>query len=214
MFNRLAKDGKIRKSDMPSIPVVEGVDNKRRGFLEKEDLPKILEKLPARLHLIVQFIYETGMRSTAAKNLTWSMVDRKLTEIHIPGTLMKNAEDLVLPLVDKNGKTLPCFAGTVAYLKKAKRTNGLLFDSANLRKDWREACSALGFGVYDKKTEMYQGLRLHDFRRSACRNMVRDRIPQVVAQAISGHKTDSIFKRYAIMDKSSIQDALSGAGTR
>jgi hypothetical protein len=33
----------------------------------------------------------------------------------------------------------------------------------------------------------------------------------VVAMAISGHKTDSIFKRYAIMDKTSIQDALSGA---
>ena len=65
--------------------------------------------------------------------------------------------------------------------------------------------------MFVRKTRTYRGLKPHDFRRSACRNMVKARIPQVVAMAISGHKTDSIFKRYAIMDKTSIQDALSGA---
>jgi hypothetical protein len=32
-----------------------------------------------------------------------------------------------------------------------------------------------------------------------------------VAMGVSGHKTDSIFKRYAITDKSAIQEALSQA---
>jgi hypothetical protein len=36
-------------------------------------------------------------------------------------------------------------------------------------------------------------------------------IPQIVATAISGHKTDSIFKRYVIMDPSAIQDTLTVA---
>jgi integrase len=90
MFNRLAKDGKIRKADVPPIPIVSGVDNKRRGFLEREDLPKLLTKLPKNLHPIVQFIYETGMRSGAAASITWESVDRDLTEIHIPGHLLKN----------------------------------------------------------------------------------------------------------------------------
>jgi integrase len=112
MFNRLAKDGKIRKADVPAFPIIAGVDNKRQGFLEKE-LPGILKKLPINLHPIVQFIYETGMRSGAASKITWDMVDRKLTEMHIPGHLLKNGEDLVLPLVDKGGKTLPCFEGTM-----------------------------------------------------------------------------------------------------
>jgi integrase len=177
--------------------------------LEREDLPKLLAKLPNNLHPIVRFIYETGMRSKAAKRLTWDMVDRKLTEIHIPGELLKNGEDLVLPLVDKKGAPLPCFSATVNNLKKMTRTNGLLFDSTDLRSQWRQACNTLGYGVYDKKTQAYRGLKLHDFRRSACRNMTRDRIPQVVAMAVSGHKTDSIFKRYAITDKSTIQEALS-----
>ena len=209
MLNKLAKDGEIRRSDVPAIPMIEGVDNKRRGFLEREDLPKLLAKLPRHLHPIVQFIYETGMRSTAAKCLTWDMVDRHLTEIHVPGELLKNGEDLVLPLVDRKGSPLRCFSATVKNLKKMKRTNGVLFDSTDLRSQWRQACNTLGYGVFNKKTQAYRGLKLHDFRRSACRNMVRDRIPQVVAMAISGHKTDSIFKRYAITDKSTIQEALS-----
>jgi integrase len=211
MFNRLAKDGKIRKADVPPIPIVSGVDNKRRGFLEREDLPKLLAKLPKNLHPIVQFIYETGMRSGAAESITWESVDRELTEIHIPGHLLKNDEDLVLPLVDRKGKTLRCFEGTVRHLKVMKRTNGVLFDSTDLRAQWRKACHELGYGIFDKETRSYRGLKPHDFRRSACRNMIRDRIPQVVAMAISGHKTDSIFKRYAITDKSTIQEALSQA---
>jgi len=213
MFNRLAKDGKIKKSDVPPIPIRAGVDNKRRGFLDREDLPKLLTELPRYLHPIVNFIYETGMRSGATAKITWGMVDRKLTEIHIPGHLLKNEEDLVLPLVDKSGKTLRCFAATVSYLKSVAREDDheSLFESTNLRAEWREACDRLGFGSFVKKTRAYRGLKLHDFRRSACRNMVKDRVPQVVAMAISGHKTDSIFKRYAITDKSTIQDALAGA---
>lgn len=110
----------------------------------------------------------------------------------------------MLPLVGKNGAPLSCFSATVKNLKKMTRTNGPLFDSTDLRSQWRQACNTLGYGVYDRETQAYRGLRLHDFRRSACRNMVRDRVPQVVAMAISGHKTDSIFKRYAITDKSTI----------
>lgn len=44
MFNFMAKRGKIRKADVPSFPIVAGVDNKKRGFLEKADLPKNSER--------------------------------------------------------------------------------------------------------------------------------------------------------------------------
>lgn len=206
MFNFLAKRGKIRRADVPSFPIAQNVDNKKRGFLEKADLPKILKELSPNLRLIVHFIYETGMRSGAAANITWEMLDKNATELHIPGSILKNKEDLVLPLVDKEGKVLFDF---VKELKTSKRGNGPIFDTTNLRSEWRQACDKLGMGMFDKKTRSYRGLMLHDFRRSACRNMIKRGVPQVVAMQVSGHKTDSVVRRYAIMDKTAIQEALS-----
>jgi len=208
MFNYLAKRGKIRRADVPVFPMAQDVDNKNRGFLEKADLPKILNALSANLRPIVQFIYETGMRTGAAEQITWDMVDQEFTELHIPGTIMKNKEDLVLPLVDMKNKPLFDF---VASLRKMKRDSGPVFDTTNLRWEWRRVCDKLGLGMFDEETRSYRGLKLHDFRRSACRNMIKRGVPQIVAMAVSGHKTASVFERYAIMDRGSIQEALSSA---
>jgi hypothetical protein len=51
-------------------------------------------------------------------------------------------------------------------------------------------------------------MKSHDFRRTACRNMVANGIAESVAMAISSHKANSIFKRYAITDKRMVQDAF------
>ena len=206
MFNFTAKRGAIGKHDVPVFPMATGVDNKRRGYLDESDLPKLLKEISPTLHPFVKFLYATGMRSGQAVNLTWDMVDKNCTELHVPGELTKNGEDFTLPLLYKNGEPIFDF---VKDIKKMVRFNGQpIFDTTNFRKAWRTACHKLGLGVFNEETEAYRGLRPHDFRRTACRNMVKNGIPQTVAMAISGHKTDSMFRRYAIMDKSAVQDAF------
>jgi integrase len=65
------------------------------------------------------------------------------------------------------------------------------------RKAWATACRKAG--VKDR-------LR-HDCRRTAARNLIRAGIPQVVAMKLTGHETDSVFRRYAITDANMLREA-------
>ena len=47
----------------------------------------------------------------------------------------------------------------------------------------------------------------HDFRRTAVRNLVRAGVSRSDAMKMVGHKTESIYRRYAIADERSVKEA-------
>lgn len=54
----------------------------------------------------------------------------------------------------------------------------------------------------------YTGAIFHDFRRTTARNLVRAGVPVPVAMKITGHRTDSMFRRYAIVSEEQKREAL------
>lgn len=64
-------------------------------------------------------------------------------------------------------------------------------------KAWRRACREAGV----------PNLKFHDLRRTALTHMEEAGIPRSVATAISGHLTESVYKRYVISRSKALKDA-------
>jgi integrase len=201
MFN-FAKERELI-DDVPYFPILgTKVDNKKEGFFERDQFEKLLKRLSEHLHQFVNFLYATGMRSGQAAKLTWDMVSADKKTLTVPARLTKNKTDFSLPLTYQDGTTIKGFE----FRSRNRQPGEVLFNTINFRAEWRQACHDLKLGVMNGRT--YRGMEPHDFRRTACRDMVKAGIPEVVAMQISGHKTNSMFKRYAITDPRMVQSAF------
>src|ERR1041384_8800000 len=73
----------------------------------------------------------------------------------------------------------------------------------NFRKAWESACAAAGF----------PGRIPHDLRRSAVRNMERRGLSRSVAMQLTGHKTEAVYRRYAITSEGDLGAGLQKLGS-
>ena len=207
MFN-FAKERELVDA-VPHFPILgTKVDNKKEGFFERDQFEKLMKRLPEHLHQFINFLYATGMRSGQAAKLTWDMVSGDDKTLTVPARLTKNRADFSLPLTYQDGTTIKGFE----FRERKRQAGEVLFNTINFRAEWRAACHELKLGVVKGRT--YRGMEPHDFRRTACRDMIKAGIPEVVAMQISSHKTNSMFKRYAIIDHRMMQSAFQQMHTR
>lgn len=188
-------------------------NNTRTGFFEREAFEAVRAKLPDWLQPVATFQYLTGWRTGETLRLQWAQVDLKAGVIRLePGTT-KNRDGRVLPF-----RALPELAevidGQRAETKRQERQQRRVIpwvfhrDGESLRNKWganedvyaawRKACTEAGV----------PGRILHDFRRTAVRNLERAGVSRSVAMKITGHKTEAVYRRYAIVSEADIADGL------
>ncbi len=188
----------------PSIPSLPE-NNARRGFFDRHEVESLVSHLRQPLSDMAQFAYETGWRLGEIRGLRWEYVDRRAREVRLPDS--KNGEGRVLPL-DENLWILIERCWSRREYKKANGGSSLseyVFHfrgrptpETTLRRWWVEALTKAGL----------PGKLFHDFRRSAVRDMIRAGVAQAVAMSVSGHKTESMFRRYNITTTADKLEAL------
>lgn len=177
-------------------------DNTRLGFVERKQLDAILRHLPAEAKAPVLVAYLTGWRM-ASEVLTrqWRHVDLAAGWLRLEPGEGKTRAGRMFPLA---GELLEIFKTQEKARKAEARIIPWVFHRdgepiAGFRKAWLTACKKAGL----------PGRLIHDLRRSAVRNMERAGVPRSAGKQLTGHKTDSVYGRYAIVDEAMLREAAS-----
>lgn len=180
-------------------------NNVRTGFFEREQFEAVRRCLPEYLRPVVTFMYITGWRSRSEVfPLQWHQVDFKAGTVRLePGTT-KNREGRVLFMTPELREMLEARR---AATDKLQRESGRIIPHVfhrrsgkpirNIYVAWEAACR--GAGV--------PGRIPHDFRRTAVRNLERAGVPRSVAMKMTGHKTEAVYRRYAIVSEGDLREA-------
>jgi integrase len=199
-FTLAEQAGKVARS--PHFPMLRE-DNRRKGFFEHEAYASLAEHLPDYLRPAIQTAYLTGWRITS-EILTRQKhhLDLDAGWLRLEPGETKNGEGRRFPLTPDLREVLE---------RQLERTRALEVGTEQIipwlfhhdgkpirvfRRAWVTACSQAGL----------PGKIPHDFRRTAVRNLERAGVPRSAAMAMVGHKTEAIYRRYAIADESMLRD--------
>lgn len=182
--------------NVPYFPII-AEDNARQGFLTDEQYAALRDALSDELKPLFIVAFFTGIRLGELLAIRWEQVDFDQCFVVLNASETKAG----------HARAVPILAGDMEnWLRWALENRNdecpFVFQREGVaiksfRKSWARACKAAGVPE----------LKFHDLRRTAVRNMRRAGISQVVRMKISGHRTDSMERRYNIVDVDDIRSA-------
>jgi len=200
MFRLGDKAGKVVRR--PYIDMLRE-HNARTGFFERSEFDAVLAYLPVDLGTVFEVAYITGWR-VKSEILTreWVHVDFRSGWLRLESGETKNDEGRQFPLTpDLQAVLERQWQRTVAGEKATGAIIPCVFHRSgtpikSFRRAWITAC---------KKAGIPERIP-HDFRRTAVRNLERASVPRSTAMKMVGHRTESIYRRYAIVDEAMLKE--------
>jgi integrase len=183
-------------SYIPKVKLLEG-ENVREGFLNRPEFEAICKHLTPDVEDIVRFLYNCSWRSGEAKGLEWGKVDLNDWVIWLSRKDEKTKRPRTLALVGELREVIE------RRLADRRPDCPYVFHrNGKPIKNFRKAFKAAA------KLEGLEGLLPHDMRRSGIRNMTKAGVGESEGMSISGHKTNSVYKRYNVIDEDMQRQAL------
>jgi integrase len=190
----------------------------RAGFFERASYEAVRRRLRPDLQVAVSIAHTFGWRiRSEVLTLERRHLDLEVGTLRLDPGMTKNGEGREVYLTPELRRLL---AEQLARVEQLGRKTGQIIPwlfprlrgrragqrRRSFRKAWATACDKAGV----------PGMLLHDFRRTAVRNMVNAGVPERVAMKVTGHRTRAVFDRYHIVSPGDLQDVarkLSVTGT-
>ena len=181
------------------------VENARKGFFEQEQYRAVVKHLPEYLRPLAAIAYITGWRAMSELlSRQWRHVDLAKGWLRLDPGESKNGEGREFPFTPDMRSVLETPRETIRTIEREQAcVIPWVFVQADgsrirdFRWAWRNACTKAGV----------PGRLVHDFRRTAVRNLERAGVPRSAAMKLTGHKTEAVYRRYAITDSAMLQEA-------
>jgi integrase len=198
----LVRSGKLTR--LPEFPTL-GPENARSGFFERKEFEAVRDELPEELRGLMTAYYWMGWRKRELLSREWRHVDSEHGIIRLEPGETKNGKPRTFhygPIPELKA----VLESQLAYTKTWEKVLGAKIPYVFHRQGhpiksydaaWRSACTRAG----------YPGRIVHDFRRTAVRNLTRAGVPQKTAMEMTGHLTTAIFHRYGIVTETDKEHA-------
>jgi integrase len=168
----------------------------RQGFFSRQEVEDLAGHLPPDITDAVQFLFFSAWRVGEMRTLEWRDYDRADGVIRLRPERSKNKHSRVLPVEGEIARIME------ARVQKRRLDCPFIFHQdgepiGDFRKVWKKACAASGL----------PGRIVHDLRRSGVRHLIRAGVPPHTVMAFSGHRTNSMLKRYDIISLDDLRNA-------
>lgn len=162
----------------------------RVRHIETGKAKEIIDRLPRHIMLFAAWSFATGCRRNESETLTWGRV---------------NFETRQAEVVTKGGGTRFVDLGPDALhiLSLCDKGAALVFDTTDLRRQWRKACKAAGVADF----------RLHDMRHSFATWMGNKGVDIAVLQQLLGHSDIRVTTKYRRVIRAEMQKAVQSVPT-
>jgi integrase len=190
----------------------------RSGFFEDHQFHAVVKRLPEDLQVACQIMHTFGWRKMEVLDLERRQLDLRAGTLTLDVGSTKNDDgrtvyltpelrvllaaqvERVKALEKKLGRIIPCLfphlsGGAKRQSVGARHVAVIGEPIRDFRRKWEAACKAAGVS----------GRLRHDLRRTAVRNMEQAGVPRSVAMKMTGHKTENIYRRYAIVSPADLK---------
>lgn len=200
-----------RLETKPFIPMLV-LRNTRKGFFYRPEFDAVLGGLPEDLRPLMEAAYITGWRvRSELTTRQWRHVDFSGGWLRLEPHETKNGQGRMFPLTPRLRGLLEAQRERTSILEKEtgrvipwvfwrRRGKGVVDEGTRISRfpyGWHRACADAGV----------PGRIPHDLRRTAVLNLERAGVARSVAMKITGHLTESVYRRYAIEEVGLLEDA-------